>query len=163
SLYFELHDLDARCADIAQGPRDAGLLPIEFSTTEHPSSVGVSRHALGKLPSVYNNPDSGRCLCDRRCRLAWLKHQAPAADAVVAHDLHIAESVCTRRGLELSPLAVTKHEINQVERRLANIGDFVSERRILAMSRVSRTAAWRRFKAGYLGRPEILIRQVGGN
>src|SRR5689334_17572275 len=53
SLYFELHDFDARCADIAQGPRDAGLLPIEFSATEHPSSVGVSRHALGKLPSVY--------------------------------------------------------------------------------------------------------------
>src|SRR5262245_16417310 len=30
-------------------------------------------------------------------------------------------------------------------------------------TRVSRTASWRRFKAGYVGRPEILSRDVGGN
>ena len=50
-----------------------------------------------------------------------------------------------------------------MEWRLADIRCLVRTRTFLAIRRVGRAAALRPFAAVHLGRPEVLVRHVGGN
>src|SRR5207253_4297945 len=112
SLYFELHDFDARCSNIAEPAGDAGFLPIEFPASEAPSAIRVSGHAFDKLASIQNDPDAGCRLRNRRYRLAGFQYQPPAADTLIVHDLHIAGILRPRRRRELPRLAIPEHKGN---------------------------------------------------
>src|SRR5881397_646156 len=106
SLQFELHDFDARIADVPEPARDSSLLPIELAASERPAAIGESRNTLAP---VDNDTDAGGRLGNRRSRLAWLQHQPPASHPFVVHDLLITGSVRTRRRRKL-PGTVSKNK-----------------------------------------------------